>query len=103
VGFGLILGGAGAANAFPKIPGGGDSFQQECADLIDQSREVVREYYDGPRTPATLQAAGDKLASLSQTYNQIGCAGVYGPYKPASLPAPRRASPVAVQGATGLA
>ncbi len=30
VGFGILLGGAGAANAMPKIPPGGDTFQRQC-------------------------------------------------------------------------
>lgn len=103
VGFGLILGGAGAANAMPKIPPGGDSFQRECADLVNQISGAVQDYYNGPRTPATLQAAKDKIGPAAQTYNQIGCASVWGELHPAPLPDPRRAvSPVAVQGAAGL-
>jgi hypothetical protein len=103
VGFGLILGGAGAANALPNIPPGGDTYQRQCADQVNQIRDAVREYYDGPRTPATLQAAKDKIGPAAETYNSMGCAQIWGPLRPASLPEPRRAaSPVAVQGAENL-
>lgn len=91
VGFGLILGGAGAANALPKIPSGGDSFQRQCADLVNQITDAIHEYYNGPRTPETLQAAKDKIGPAAQTYNQIGCAGVFGDLRLQPLPAPRRA------------
>src|SRR4029079_4698593 len=103
LGCGLILGGAGAANAIPNIPPGGDTFQQECAALVSQIRGAVQDYYNGPRTPATLQAAKDKIGPLAQTYNQIGCAAVWGDLRPDPLSDPKRAaSPVAVQGATAL-
>jgi len=103
VGFGLILGGAGAANALPNIPPGGDQVQRQCAALVNQIRDAVQEYYDGPRTPATLQAAQDKIGPAAQTYNSMGCAQLWGPLRPAPLPDPRRAaSPVAVQGAANL-
>lgn len=96
VGFGLILGGAGAANAMPNIPPGGDTFQRGCADLVNQIRGAVQDYYNGPRTPETLQAARDKIGPLAQTYNSAGCADVFGPLRLAPLPAPRRAvSPAA--------
>jgi hypothetical protein len=98
VGFGLILGGAGAANAMPNIPPGGDTFQRECGDLVNQIRGAVQDYYNGPRTPETLQAAKDKIGPAAQTYNQIGCASVFGPLDPKPLPAPRRAVPPAGAG-----
>jgi len=93
VGFGLILGGAGAANALPNIPPGGDTYQRGCADQVNQIRDAVQEYYDGPRTPATLQAAKDKIGPAAETYNSMGCAQIWGPLRPAPLPEPRRAVP----------
>lgn len=103
VGFGLILGGAGAANALPNIPPGGDTFQRGCADLVNQISGAIQDYYNGPRTPETLQAAKDKIGPAAQKYNQIGCASVFGPLRPAPLPDPRRAvSPVVVQGAANM-
>lgn len=100
-GFGILLGGAATANAMPAIPPGGDSFQRQCADLVNQINSAVQDYYNGPRTAATLQAAKDKIGPAAQTYNQIGCAAVWGELRPALPVDVRRAAPpVAVQGAT---
>ncbi|MBE1552221.1 hypothetical protein GGC64_006308 [Mycobacterium sp. OAS707] len=103
VGFGLILGAAGTANAFPNIPPGGDSYQQACAAQVNQIRDALQEYYDSPKTAANLQAAQDKIRPAAEKYNSLGCAKIWGPLRPESLPEPRRAaSPVVGQGATNL-